>query len=151
MEDFMKTRDYDYLEDDTRSYYIKFEELIGNVFSILNCTDDFIDDMSFAVFDKYLEYTKAKFIENNIRIVSFVSFFDWEEINEHGIFEPYTNDPESNHYDSIKMLRPLSQEEFTEKFKQHPEEYLAILTDETISNQIIKYHNGSGKKYIFKK
>ena len=145
----MKTKKSDY-SDDKQSYYIKFEELIGIVFSILNCTDEVIDKMPFDIFNEYIKCTKIKFEENMIKIESSVSYFDWREIEEHGIFTPYQNDFQSHHYDGMRMLKHLSQKELEEKYKQHPKECLAILTDEDITNHIIQCYNSRSKKCIKK-
>lgn len=88
----MEHRDFEKEANGQRGYYISFEELIGNLFYILNCTDTFIDEFTFDLFDQYLKYTKEKFKEKIIKIRSYTTFFDWRDIIEHGVFAPFQND-----------------------------------------------------------
>lgn len=136
----METRDF-IEHNGERVYVIKFEELISNVFYMLNCSDVFIDSITSDLFDEYIKYTKAKFKQHGIEAFCEAGFWGHTEMERNGIFTTYKNDPKSDHYDGFKMLKHLSPEEYKEKYQNHPQECSDILINEEIQELIVSRFN----------
>lgn len=144
----METRELEVIGKDKYRYFVYYEELISNIFYMLNCAGIEAYDIKMDLFEIYRQYTKKVFNENNIRIASFVSCADYNSISEHGYFVFYKDDSKSKYISGVKLIKPFSKEEFENKFQPHPEICLNLFINNDISEILVeKYKHMNWYKF----